>query len=281
MNGTSQALLEPAYVLHYRPYRDSSLLLELLTPAHGRVALIARGARRPKSRLHGLLQPFQPLLASWSLRRELGTLTAVEARDGAGLRGRALMSGFYVNELLMRLLHRHDPQPQLFAAYETVLQALAGGVAPSPERSPPPEAAGQTALRLFELALLRELGYGLVLEHDVAGDPIRAEAVYHYYPERGPVYETAAAVREEIMEDYGNPAAVRVHGGSLLALAAGRLLDPRDLQEAKRLMRAVLHRRLGGRPLASRALFRRPSGAQPDGGPEDTADAMAETGDCT
>ena len=122
---------------------------------------------------------------------------------------------------------------------------------------------------------------GHLIEHDVAGDPIRAEAVYHYYPERGPVYETAAAVREEIMEDYGNPAAVRVHGGILLALAAGRLRDPRDLQEAKRLMRAVLHRRLGGRPLASRALFRRPSGAQPDGGPEETAGAMAETGDCT
>ncbi len=116
MNMRVQVMLEPAYVLHHRPYRDSSLILDVLSAAYGRVALVARGARRPKSRLHGVLQPFQPLLASWSLRGEMGTLTAAEARAGGGLRGRALISGFYVNELLLRLLHRHDPHPQLFTA---------------------------------------------------------------------------------------------------------------------------------------------------------------------
>ena len=165
-----KVVLEPAYVLHHRPYRDSSLLLEMLTSGYGRVALIARGARRPKSHLHGLLQPFQPLFASWSMRGELGTLTAVEGRDGAGPRGRTLISGFYMNELLMRLLHRHDPHPQLFAVYESALRGLAVTGLPA--------SAEQTVLRMYELTLLRELGYGLVLDHEImGGESIRADEV--------------------------------------------------------------------------------------------------------
>lgn len=243
MNAPVRAVLEPAYVLHRRPYRDSSLILDVLTAGHGRVALVARGARRPQARLHGVLQPFQPLLASWVLRGEMGTLTAAETREGGGLRGRVLISGFYVNELLLRLLHRHDPHPRLFAEYETVLRGLAA-------------ADGQPALRLFEMALLRETGYGLVLDHDVhSGEPIRADAVYYYYPEYGPVRgddaDAAPARRDAV------PA--RVHGDSLLALARGELREAQQLHEAKRLMRAVLDARLGGRPLASRGLFRRGS----------------------
>lgn len=248
-----KAVLEPAYVLHHRPYRDSSLLLEMLTTGYGRIALIARGARRPKSRLHGLLQPFQPLFASWSMRGELGILTAVEGRDGEGPRGRALISGFYMNELLMRLLHRHDPHPQLFAVYESALRRL---VAPGSSAS-----AEQTVLRMFELTLLRELGYGLVLDHEiVGGEPIRPEGVYDYYPERGPVRADAATARvaETGGEGYAARARpARVHGSSLLALAQGELCDPVQLSEVKRLMRMVLDARLGGKPLASRKLFRR------------------------
>lgn len=249
-----KAMLEPAYILHHQPYRDSSLLLETFTPGHGRIALIARGARRPKSRLHGLLQPFQPLLASWSMRGELGTLTAVEPRDGDGPRGRALISGFYMNELLMRLLHRHDPHPGLFAVYESALRRLA-----APGLSAPGE---QSVLRLFELTLLRELGYGLVLDHEITGgDPIRSEEVYDYYPELGPVRTDATA--ETGAGDYAVRARpVRLHGGSLLALARGELCDAVHLHEAKRLMRTVLDARLGGRPLASRRLFRRGRGRE-------------------
>lgn len=248
-----KAVLEPAYVLHHRPYRDSSLLLELLTIGYGRIALIARGARRPKSRLHGLLQPFQPLYASWSMRGELGTLTAAEGRDGEGPRGRTLISGFYMNELLMRLLHRHDPHPQLFTVYESALRRLAASGSSA--------SAEQTVLRMFELTLLRELGYGLVLDHEImGGEPILPEGVYDYYPERGPVRADAAesGVAETGAEEYAARARpVRLHGGSLLALAQGVLCDPVQLSEVKRLMRVVLDARLGGKPLASRKLFRR------------------------
>lgn len=286
MNVNHKAVLEPAYVLHHRPYRDSSLILDVLTAGHGRIALVARGARRPKSRLHGLLQPFQPLLMSWSLRRELGTLAGVEARDGGGLRGRTLISGFYVNELLVRLLHRHDPHPRLFAAYEAVIRALAGTEEESAATSSPTPAAEQSALRLFEKDLLREIGYGLVLDHDVAdGAPLRADAVYYYYLERGPVSEGAAvhpetpdaAEEEHVARD--RP--VRLRGGSLLALARGELHDPQSLREAKRLMRAALGARLGNKPLLSRALFRRPAGRGPDAGCEEAVNAMADAGSCT
>lgn len=280
-----KAVLEPAYVLHHRPYRDSSLILDMLTAAHGRVALVARGARRPRSRLHGALQPFQPLLASWIMRGELGTLTAVETRDG-GLRGRALISGFYVNELLLRLLHRHDPHPQLFDAYEDVLHGLAAVSQPATEPAVAPAAGEQAVLRLFETVLLRETGYGLVLDHEVAGgDPIQADAVYYYYPERGPFREDAAAVRPRVEEAAlacgGRAGPVRLHGASLLALARGELREALHLREAKCLMRAVLDTRLGGRPLASRELFRRPGGAGVGRVAEDVVNVMVESGDGT
>lgn len=280
MNTRVQVMLEPAYVLHHRPYRDSSLLLDVLTAAHGRVALVARGARRPKARLHGALQPFQPLLASWIMRGELGTLTAAETREGGGLHGRALISGFYINELLLRLLHRHDPHPQLFAAYETVLRGLAAAAGPAGAA----EAGEQTALRLFEIALLRETGYGLVLDHEVAGgEPIRADAVYYYYPERGPVGEDHAAepqpmLREAAQEYAARSRPVRLHGASLLALARGELREAMHLHEAKHLMRAVLDARLGGRPLASRGLFRRRGAGEPAGTAAKTADSTIESG---
>jgi len=278
MNVCLKAVLEPAYVLHHRPYRDSSLILDMLTAAHGRIALVARGARRPKARLHGALQPFQPLLASWILRGDLGTLTAAEARDGGGLHGRVLISGFYVNELLLRLLHRHDPHPRLFDAYEAVLRGLSAAGA-----SGAAETDEQSALRLFEMALLRETGYGLVLDHEAGGgEPIRADAVYYYYPERGPVREDRAAAPRAMIREAANEYAardrpVRLHGASLRALARGELRETLHLHEAKRLMRAVLDTRLGGRPLASRSLFRR-RGADAPAGMAATAEPAIESG---
>lgn len=252
--------LEPAFILHHRPWRDSSLTLEVFTPTHGRIALVARGARRPKSRLQGLMQPFRPLLISAVGRGEMGTLSGAELRDGAGralpLQGRAVISGFYLNELLMRLLTRHDPHPRLFAAYETALSQLGAPALDAREE--------QRALRRFEFALLGEIGYGLVLDREVeSGAPIDAERVYDYYPERGPV---AVAVAVEAGSDAGvreprgpaaTPAAIRLHGRSLIALARDELDDDGVLREAKHLMRMALGICLGGKPLRSRELFRK------------------------
>lgn len=233
----AQAQLEPGYVLHRRPWRETSLLLEVLTARHGRLGLVARGARRSRGggSQAGLLQPFVPLLLSWSGRGELATLTGVEAAGRtAWLRGRGLLAALYVNELLMRLLAREDPHPEVHEAYAWVLARLTG-----------PE-AGEAPLRIFEKRLLEALGYGLVLEHEAdAGAPVRPEALYTYHADRGPM---AAGVAE----GDGLP----VQGATLLALAREALDDPRALREAKALMRAALQPHLGERPLATRALFR-------------------------
>lgn len=237
-----RALLTPAYVLHRIPYRDSSLIIEVMTAEHGRFALVARGARRPKARLHGLLQPFTPLLLSWSGRGEMGTLNDAEGRGVMLLQGRALISGFYLNELLMKLLVRHDAHALLFDAYERALRELA-----LCHDAPDRERREQRALRLFEKTLLDEIGYGLVLDHEVvAGTPIRAGAEYDYYPDRGPV---------DVGTTVDGANALRLRGSSLIALAQGAL-DDECLREVRALMRMVIGACLAQRPLHSRALFR-------------------------
>ncbi len=231
--------LAPGFVLHRRPYRDTSLLIEAFCPEHGRVGLVARGAGSGRSRRAALLQPFSPLLLSWSGRGELATLSGVEA-DGAPitLSGGTLYSGFYLNELLTRLLQRHDPHPQLFAVYRLALQQLAGGD------------DAEWALRLFERELLQELGYGLMLLEDAQGTAIDPERAYCYHLEHGPLPRFNEGQR-----------CLRIDGRSLLALAGrGCEADRRDaavLSDCKRLMRAALRLYLGEKPLASRELFRR------------------------
>ncbi|OGI43940.1 MAG: DNA repair protein RecO [Candidatus Muproteobacteria bacterium RBG_16_64_11] len=227
---------QPAFVLHTSDYRETSLLVEAYSRNHGRIGLIAKGARRAKTGLRAVLNPFQPLLLSWSGKSDLATLTAAEPDQTALiLSGEALYCGFYLNELLMRLLHRHDPHERLFDAYRDALGQL--------------QASGEhdVALRIFEKRLLQELGYGPVLDHEVgATTPIAPDRVYEYLPERGPVPVG------------GGPAGgVRIHGRSLLALAAGRFSDAQELREAKRLMRSMLAQHLGERPLYSRELFQR------------------------
>ncbi len=226
--------LQPAYILYRRPYRETSLLLELLTPENGRFGLVARGARAPRSRLRASLQPFQPLLVSWTGRGELGTLVHAEAHGvGPRLGGRALLSAWYATELIERLIPRYDPYVAVFQSYHQTLQALA-------------QAEGEEqALRRFEQHLLQEIGYGLVLDHDVqSGEPIRAEARYDYRPEHGPV----------LLDDRCR-AGLAVRGSTLLALQRGELNDAEVRREAKRLMRETLALYLGGKPLHSRALF--------------------------
>ncbi len=227
---------QSAFILHSRPYRDTSSLLEVFTREHGRIGLVARGARGPKSKLRSVLQPFQPVLLSWLARGDLGTLTDAESQGiSKSLTGRALLSGYYLNELLQRLTHRHDPHPALYDAYQEAMSGLSD------------IAQTERVLRLFEKRLLRELGYGLVLDHDVvSGAPLDAAALYSYHLERGPVFAEHTAVRGLLL-----------HGDSLLSLDSDDLGDVRSLRESKRLMRAVLALYLGDKPLKSRDLFRR------------------------
>lgn len=228
---------ESAFILHTRNFSETSLVLDVFTPRHGRLGLLAKGARRPGNRARGVLKPFQPLLVSWSGRGELPILTGAEG-DGAAaaLQGEALYCGFYLNELLIRLLHRHDPHGSLYDYYRTAVFALGD------------ESAIEAVLRVFERRLLADLGYGLVLDHDVSNKlPIGADTLYDYIPDQGPV-----RLRNP---EFDRVHGVRVRGSTLLALAAESLEAPEALREAKRLMRVALGRHLGDKPLHSRRLF--------------------------
>jgi DNA repair protein RecO (recombination protein O) len=229
-----RVLLQAAFILHRRPYRDAGLLLEAFGREHGRLGLVARSAVSPRSRLKGLLQPFAPLLLSWSGKGDLATLTgAEEAGRPAPLPSDRVLAGLYVNELLVRLLQRLDPQPGLYAAYETLLAELAAAPGEEP------------ALRRFEKRLLEELGYGLSLDREaVSGQPIVAGEQYRYVLDRGPL----AASQTQ--------AGVPISGQSLLALRDGILGDPAVLREVKRLTRAALAEQLRGRALKTRELYR-------------------------
>jgi DNA repair protein RecO (recombination protein O) len=235
MSSEHRVQLQTAYLLHRKPFRDTSLLLELFTPEYGRIGLVGRGARGARSKLKGVLQPYQPLLISWSGRGELPTLTMAESQGGGVfLQGNALISGFYLNELLMRLLARHDPHPHLFHCYQVTLQNLISNQ------------SIDWALRLFERDLLQELGYGLLLTQEgQSGADIEAGARYCYHHESGP--QRLFAGRGERLS---------VQGATLLALASGECDDAQQRRESKLLMRDVLGRYLGSRPLASRELFR-------------------------
>lgn len=229
---------QAGYLLHQRPYKERSVLVEIFTHDWGRIGLVANGVRREKSRLAGLLQPFQRLLFSWRGRGELKTLTTVEPAGAAEtLQGHSLISALYLNELVMRLISHHDPHPLLFSHYHHTLQKLAVG-----EQI-------EWALREFERDLLQELGYGLNLSHDIeSGEVIEPDGIYCYYL-HGPVkLERNRESPREIGE-------IVLTGETLLALSSGELPGKEGLREAKRLMRSMLQPHLGDKPLMSRTLF--------------------------
>jgi DNA repair protein RecO (recombination protein O) len=225
--------LEPAYVLHTRSYRETSLILEVFARAHGRVALVARGARGAKSRWKNMLQPFRPLLLSWSQRGEMGTLTgADQVASPPALTAEPLFCGMYANELLMRFLQRSDPHPELFDRYRELLGVLAGGTAP------------QAPLRLFEKQLLEAAGFGLQLTREHGSErPVEAGHWYHYLPESGPV-----------RRERGDGDDALVSGDALLALQSG-VIDAAQQRELKLLMRRLIAHYLGDRPLKSQSLY--------------------------
>ena len=248
-------LLQPAYVLHQRAYRDSSMLLELFSPEYGRIGVIAKGAKSAKSRLRGVLQPFQPLLVSWIKRGELGTLTAAEAQGPAlAIAPDLIASGFYLNEILLRLLERDEGQLELFGHYDEALRSMSEIVSQNKPRS----VSLEILLRQFEIRLLAALGYGLVLDQEVGSDsPLQVEQEYIYQLEYGPVkvdtaFTNVTNTSENAEEEYRY--GTRISGGTLLALQAGDFSDEQVRLESKRLLRTVLGAYLGSKPLHSRNL---------------------------
>lgn len=248
MTKLSRLTLQPAYVLHQRPYRDSSAIIELFTLHNGRVSVVARGLRRPKSRLVGLVQALQPLLVSWTGKGELGTLTKAETQ-GRPLKMalKNISCGLYLNELIIRLVHRHEAQIEIFSNYDETLRGLSGltGVDQN-------QRLVQVLLRRFEVRLLKALGYGMILDHEVkSGEPIDADRNYQYVLEQGPV------LHSNHLESRSG--AIVVSGKMLLALASDSLSSDNHgksvFREAKYLTRTVLDHHLGGVPINSRKLF--------------------------
>ena len=228
---------EAGFVLHAYPYKETSLIVEAFTRRYGRCGLLARGARRPRSTMRGVLLAFHPLRLTWSASAELGTLMAAEWGGGqASLSGIGLMCGFYVNELLLRLLPRADPHEALFDAYAQALARLAAG---------DQQAAAQAAvLRGFERKMLAELGYAPVLDRDAGnGAQIEAAKHYAYEAERG-VVETRRSDGDSVFS-----------GRTLLDMAADNYDNARTREEARRLMRALIAERLGGQALHTRAVL--------------------------
>jgi DNA repair protein RecO (recombination protein O) len=224
---------EAGYVLHTYPYKETSLIAELFTQRFGRVALLARGARRPRSAMRGMLLSFHPLRVSFSGSVELGNLVAVEwAGALQPLVGQGLMCGFYLNELLLRLLPREDPHETLFEVYGEALSRL----------SRDPSAA---VLRGFEKRLLAELGYAPLLERDAASRPIDPDGLYVYEPERGPT--PVNGLRSGVLV---------VRGQTLLDVAADDYSRAATREEARNLMRALIGERLQGQVLHTRTVLR-------------------------
>lgn len=224
---------EPAWLLHHRPFRDNSRILDVLSRDHGRLSLVARGSRSAKSRLRGILRPFLPLQLSWVIRSDMGTLTGAEINGAPiSLSGDGLMSGYYVNELMLKLLHRHDPQPEVFTIYEATIRELNAS------------ADIAAALRRFEMETLSLLGYALNLDHDNgSGGDLRPGTSYEYRVEQGPV-----AVE-------GREGPMIFTGSELRAIACQEFSDPLTLANAGRLLRHVIAWHLDGKELQSRKVL--------------------------
>ncbi len=230
---------QPAFVLHTTAYKETSLIVEVLTRDYGRLSVVARGARRPRAALRGVLHPFQPLTLGWFGKTALKTLSQADWLGALPqLSGVALLSGLYLNELLLRLLPREDAHPALFADYAQAVRALGG-------RSAMPLSA---VLRRFEWRLLQEAGYAPDVTTCTAGVPIAAGAVYRALPQSGFVLVATA--------DPADPAEVRVSGNSLHALATDDWRDETVWRELRAVNRLLLTAALGPEPLTTPMLLR-------------------------
>ena len=228
--------LHPCYILHQRPYRETSLILDVFSLVSGRISLVARGAKRGKrGNQASLLRPARKLYMAWSIRTDMGTLTTVEPNGPVSdLTGRRLVSCFYMNELLVRMLHKHESHPELFQQYEAALAHLEAGF------------AEERVLRIFEKHLLKSLGYGLVLDREiVSGGPIVSDARYFYQLDYGPVDHKPVNARN-----------VEISGKTLQAMNSEDNWGADISREAKLLLRMALVVHTGERPLASRELYK-------------------------
>ena len=225
---------DAGWILHHRPYRDTSRIIDILSREHGRLSLVSRGSRAARSKLKGILRPFMPLRLSWVIRSDLGTLTGAEL-DAApvSLQGDALLSAYYLNELLLHMLHRHDPQPEIFAAYSQAIARLAHNEDVAP------------VLRGFEIDLLGLLGYALNLDHDTNRNrALEPNAVYEYRIEQGPV----------VVQEREGP---MVFSGAVLSAINRREFTDREVvRGAGRLLRNVIAFHLDGRELNSRKVLK-------------------------
>ena len=230
----SRVDLQAAFLLHSIPYKETSLIVELFTREHGRLAAVAKGARRPHSALRGVLLQFQPLSAGWTGRNELRLLTAAAWVGGLpSPQGDALLCAFYLNELLMKLLPREDPHPALYDAYQQALFELSGS-GPHDE-----------TLRRFEWLLLREAGYAPDLARDTDARPIQPGGQYRWEPSAGFAAAEPAAAGD----------AALISGETLAGLAAGSFASPRARSQAKYLTRAILAHHLDGAALSTRQIL--------------------------
>jgi|TARA_B110000037_G_scaffold168742_1_gene191144 DNA repair protein RecO (recombination protein O) len=220
------------YILHTYPFKETSLIAELFCKDHGRIPVMAKGARRPRSSLRGMLQSFQLLQATWSGRGEIKTLHNIEwSAKFLKVDGNALICGFYINELIMRLLPREDTHKKLFDFYHHTMKILADGV------------NLEVALRRFELRLLQELGYEVPLKEDENGELIIADKFYIYEAEYGP---------SEISKTNNG---VKISGQTLLDMARDEYRDDNTQLQSKQLMRYLISYYLGDKPLNSKQLF--------------------------
>lgn len=231
--------LSPAFILHVRKFRDTSVIIDLLTEQEGRVAAVMRGVRTRKSKTAAFVRPFTQVLVSWFGRGELKTVKTMDFPvRAAALSGDALMLGMYVNELLVRLLGKFEPVPDIFSAYGELLDRLERGDAMMP------------ALRHFELVLLAALGYGITFDIEAeTGQPVRSQALYRYTPDEG---------FHRLDNGVAEPSSRQVFRGDvLLAISEGKLTDPEVDRSARQVIRSSIGALLGGRELKSRELFRR------------------------
>lgn len=224
--------LTSAFVLHHRPYRETSLLVDIITREYGLIHLVARGMRQQKKRSTSM-QLFQPMWLNWFGRGELVTLNQIEIDEAAyRLVGNASLCGLYMNELLVKLLPINDAEPEIYDAYAHALDSLHR------------HEDEQITLRLFEKNLLSFLGYALLLTHDAeTGEPIDDELRYLYHPDNGPKRVDESEVQHTIS------------GRSLRHLHEETTFDATSLKEIKRMMRSTINYYLAGKPLYSRQMF--------------------------
>lgn len=268
---------EPGFLLHTVPWRETSLVAEVLSRHHGRVGLVAKGARRARSELRAVLLSFQPLRLAWSGRSELKNLTAAQWVGGfAAPQAEGLLCAFYLNELLMRLLPREDPHPQLYDAYQQALIELGGLYAGGALSAPDLRAEREECLRRFEWVFLREIGYAPSLLRDNEGQSVRCDGWYQWIPEGGfqaadagpGAAEGAPQVAGGMLQTANAVSLVAgttlqtanvvplVAGTTLQGLANGTLDSDAARLQAKRLTRSILAHYLGGRALRTRQILR-------------------------